>query len=142
MAKRILKKTNGEPYKIDGRPTVMTQETIRKLEEAFALGATDAEACFYANIGKSTLYDYQTVNPAFVERKEELKERPILKARQTIVRSLDIPQHAQWFLERKKKDEFSSRQELTAANGEPLILPSVIIEKNDTNTSTGDDSTK
>lgn len=44
--------------------------------------------------------------------------------------------------ERVGKARYSTRQELTAANGEPLILPSVIIEKNDTNPSTGDNSTQ
>jgi Ca2+-binding EF-hand superfamily protein len=57
----------------EGRPTVMTQETIQKLEQAFAFGSTDEEACFYANIGKSTLYDYIKANPEFSERKEALK---------------------------------------------------------------------
>ena len=105
-----------------GRPTIMTPETISKLEEVFAIGGSDEEACFYANIGKSTLYNYQQENPEFVERKEALKQRPVLKARQTIVKSLDNPEDARWFLARKMKKEFSERQEVTGADGEKLII--------------------
>jgi hypothetical protein len=97
-----------------GRPTIMTKETISKLEEVFAIGGTDKEACFYADISHQTLYDYQAIHPEFVERKEALKERPILKARQTVVKSLENPSDAQWFLERKRKDEFSSRSEISS----------------------------
>jgi len=91
-----------------GRPTVMTPETISKLEEVFAIGGSDEEACFYAGIGKTTLYNYQQDNPEFVERKEALKEKPILKARQTIVKGLDDVHNAQWYLEKKKKNEFGN----------------------------------
>ncbi len=94
-----------------GRPTVMTTEILNKLEEVFALGGTDKEACFYAGISHQTLYDYQNKNPEFIERKEALKERPILKARQTVVKALDNPSDAQWYLERKAKKEFANRQE-------------------------------
>jgi len=105
-----------------GRPTKMSKETIAKLEEVFSLGGSDSEACFYANISKQTLYNYQEKNPEFVDRKEALKEKPILKARQTVVKALDDPKDAQWFLERKRKEEFSFRQEVTGAEGKELKL--------------------
>lgn len=111
-----------------GRPTVITPEIINKLEEVFAIGGTDNEACFYADIGKTTLYNYQQDHPEFVERKEALKERPILKARQTVVKALDNPQQAQWFLERKVKNEFASRSELTGKDGKDLI-PELLSEE-------------
>jgi hypothetical protein len=41
-----------------------------------------------------------------------LQERPILKARQTIVKSLDDPEQAKWYLERKRKNEFSTKSEV------------------------------
>jgi len=72
-----------------GRPTVMTEDVIRKLEHAFSLGCTDLEACFFANIGKTSLYKYQDENPEFTERKELLKQSPIFKARQKIYDHMD-----------------------------------------------------
>lgn len=109
-----------------GRPTIMTPEIISKLEEVFAIGGSDNEACFYAGIGKSTLYNYQQEHPEFVERKEALKERPILKARQTVVKSLDDADMALKYLERKKKDEFSLRTEFTGQNGGPINISQVL----------------
>ena len=92
-----------------GRPTVMTPENIAKLEQAFSLGATDVEACFYAGIGKTTLYEYQEKHPEFAERKAAFKEKLDLKARQVVASAMEDgdKQTAQWYLERKKKDEFS-----------------------------------
>lgn len=93
-----------------------------KLEQAFAIGCTDKEACIYAGITPDQLYYYtSTVNPQFQVIKEELKEKPILKARQTIVKGLDQADNAKWFLERKVKNEFSSRTELTGKDGKDLM---------------------
>jgi hypothetical protein len=95
-----------------GRPTVMTPEVVSKLEHAFALGCSDLEACLYADISKQTLYDYQKLKPEFVDRKEKLKETPILKARTSVVGELaNDPDLALRFLERRKKDEFSTKTE-------------------------------
>ena len=94
-----------------GRPTKMTPETIGKLEEAFSMGCTDLEACLFADIEKTTLYKYQQDHPEFINRKEKLKENPVIKARQTILDNLEDPTNARWYLERKKKDEFSQRTE-------------------------------
>ena len=80
MAKNKIKKKPG-PKNKGGRPPIMTDDTIKKLEEVFALGGSDSEACFYANISKQTLYNYQKEHPEFVDRKEALKEKPILEAK-------------------------------------------------------------
>ena len=101
-----------------GRPTLMTEETLKKLEEVFAIGGTDKEACFYADISHQTLYTYQEKHPEFVERKEALKERPVLKARQTVIKALDNVSDAQWYLERKAKREFAQRNENVNLNVE------------------------
>jgi len=105
-----------------GRPSVINPETLRKLEEAFALGCTDNEACCYADIGKTALYEYQIKNPKFTERKETLKQRPVLLARSELVKGLKgNPELALKYLERKLKSEFSLRTELTGADGKDLV---------------------
>lgn len=118
-----------------GRPTVMTPEMVNKLEEVFAYGGTDREACFYAGISTQTLYDYQAKFPEFIERKASLKEKPILKARKTIVEGLDNAENARWYLERKVKSEFAVRQEFTGRNGKDLPTPILanVISSNDSN---------
>jgi hypothetical protein len=107
-----------------GRPTLMTEETLKKLEDAFLVGASDKEACFIAGISATTLYNYQLAHPEYVERKEALKDMPKFKARKNIVEKInsgDVPT-SQWYAERKAKDEFSQRNEQTGANGEALKI--------------------
>jgi hypothetical protein len=71
-----------------GRPLKLTPEVIQKLEVAFIAGCTDLEACCYADIGKSSLYNYCNDHPDFMERKETLKNQPIMQARFIVQESL------------------------------------------------------
>lgn len=118
------------------RPTVMTPTVIAKLEEAFAWGCTDREACLWANISEETLYSYQKKNPRFQSRKEALKDTPILLARKTVVEAIKKKDRtmALAYLDRKKKDEFSTRQENTGADGSPLNVQIVKYEATDEKT--------
>ncbi len=102
----------------------MTPEVLAKLEEAFAWGCSDREACLWADIAEATLYVYQEKNPEFVERKEALKETPILEARKSVLNGVKKdPDLALKLLERKKKGEYSLRNELTGADGKDLPSP-------------------
>ena len=123
-----------------GRPTVMTQARLDKLEEAFAMGCTDLEACFYADISVDALYKYQRENPEYIKRKEALKEQPVLKARKVVVDALDDGDKdmSKWYLERRKKDEFSTRQESTGADGKDLISGITLGRYSDAKTDTAD----
>lgn len=115
----------GGPKNKGGRPTVMTPEVIRKLEEVFIIGGSDGEACFFANISRVTLWEYEQRHPEFTSRKEQLKERPILLARQVLLKGIvgeqdketkkwivqPNPDLAIKYLERKKRKEFATRIE-------------------------------
>ncbi len=107
-----------------GRPTVMTQDIIYKLEEAFIIGASDKEACLVANISMSTLYKYCQEFPEFSERKEELKDTPKYKARFNVSKAINEgdKQLSQWYLERKVKDEFAQRTEQTGDKGKDISV--------------------
>lgn len=96
-----------------GRKSTMTDEKLQKLRQAFSIGCSDREACVYADVALSTLYNYQNVNPEFIEEKAGLKEKPVLLARQVVVKSLEKEdvKTAQWLLERKKRKEFATRTE-------------------------------
>lgn len=63
----------------------MTPEAIKKLEEAFALDCSIPEACFYADISKTTYYNWLEKDPELVDRFAALRERPVLLARTTVV---------------------------------------------------------
>lgn len=95
-----------------GRPTVMTEEVVQKLEYAFMRGLTDIEACSYADISRSTLHNYCEENPEFLHRKEELKQHPTAKARLNVTEAIEKgdADMSKWWLERKAKDEFSTKQ--------------------------------
>lgn len=99
-----------------GRPTVMTEAVLNKLTFAFARGLTDREACLYADISTTTLYDYCTENPAFAEQKELLKEQPKMRAKLNVTDAIENNDKdmSKWYLERKAKDEFSAKQEISA----------------------------
>lgn len=105
-----------------GRPTKFTPETIAKLEEAFLLGCTDVEACFWAEVSKTALYNYQEKNPEFVDRKERLKSNPFLIARKAIKDAIEAgdAKTAMDFMKNRKSDEFSTRGEITGADGGPI----------------------
>ena len=118
------------------RPTVMTPEVIQKLEEAFAWGCTDIEACLWADIATPTLYLYQEKHPEFIERKAALKETPIMKARKSVISALsNDPKLALAYLERRKKDEFSLKTETEISNPDGSLTPIVrIIDERNQNT--------
>lgn len=98
-----------------GRPTVMTNDVLDKLELLFAKGLTDREACLIADINPSTLYNYCNEHPEFLERKELLKEQPRTKAKLNIAEAIEQEDIdiSKWYLERKARDEFSTKQEIS-----------------------------
>jgi len=106
-----------------GRPSIITDEVLQKLEQAFSLDCTDEEACIYADISPRTLYNYQDANPEFLQRKKLLKQKLVLKARTVISNSLSENDRdtAKWYLERKRKDEFSTKQEVADVTDRPII---------------------
>lgn len=87
-----------------GRPTSRTPEIEAKLEQAFALGSTIAGACFYAGICEASYYDWASKDSEFSERMKALKQKPVLKALQTVASDLENVNTAKWYLERKHED--------------------------------------
>ena len=105
-----------------GPKPIMTPAVVAKLEEAFGWGCTDIEACLWADIAPKTLYNYQEKFPEFVQRKGSLKETPVLLARKSVVSRLTRDARLSMdYLSRKKKDEFSQRNEHTGKDGEALV---------------------
>lgn len=90
-----------------GRPTIMTPDTLAKLEMAFSIDATVGEACSSANISPDAFYDYLKKNPKFSDRIADLREQPVLKARNTVVAKLgESYANSMDYLKRKKRLEF------------------------------------
>lgn len=104
------------------RPTVFTPETVSRLEEIFKVGANDTEACLYANISRDSYYDKLKSDPEFSDRMTAAKDFSILAAKKTLVKAVleGDKQSAQWLLERRRKEEYAPRQELSGPEGVPL----------------------
>lgn len=96
----------------------MTPEVVSKLEQAFLMGCTDDEACLFADIGRSTLFRYCDDNEGFRDRKEVLKQNPVLQARQVQMDDLADKNSmiAQKVLDRKE----GSKVAVTGPDGAPL----------------------
>jgi len=94
---------NGKPLDI----------VIQKLEHVWALGGSDAEAAFYADISKAALSDYLKRHPELSERRDALREKPILDIRKCVVEAAKTdPELGLKFLERARRSEFSLRSEV------------------------------
>ena len=114
-----------------GRPTIIDEITLQKLECAYSNDATDEQACFLANISPQTLYNYQKEHPEFIERKQALKSMVTYQAKSNL-KELIFSQEkelekerieaSKWILPKKEKGEYSERTELTGKDGKDLIV--------------------
>lgn len=111
--KKTPKKAAPKKKNVGGRPKVIDENVLAKLEEGFLIGLNDRECCLYADINPSTLYRYCEENPEFSERKELLKEQLKIKAKMNIQQAITTHEDSdlsKWYLERKSKDEFGIKQ--------------------------------
>ena len=112
MEQNKLIRVNSKPEKNSvGRPTVMTQEVIGKLKYAYLTDASDAEACFYSGISTDCLYKYQRENPEFIKLKAQWKANPVLKAKDTVLKSIKLGDvsTAKWLLEKLEPKEYGNK---------------------------------
>lgn len=107
------------------KPFVITEGVVQNLEASLRNGFSITKACELAGIGRRTYYDEVERNLGFAERMERAEQFLTEKARQNVgmaVNEGDI-QTSKWWLERKAKTEFATRQELTGKDGAALNEP-------------------
>lgn len=105
-----------------GRPTEYSEALVSQLEECLKNGFTVSAACRLVGIHRDTYYDWHTRFEGFSDRMQYAKDFALEAARQVVVKSIiegDV-QTSKWYLERKAKDEFSTRSEQTGKDGEAL----------------------
>jgi hypothetical protein len=105
-----LKKNQKWREAISKKVTKLNPDVVRKLKDAFAIGANVKEACYYAEIAESTYYKWVKENPKLSEEFDLMRQRLPLKAKENIAKSIEnsnsIPDS--WkLLERKQPDEFA-----------------------------------
>ena len=84
---------------------------LAKLEEVTALDASIPEVVFYADISQDSYYRYLKAHPKFASRLESLRNKPVLRARQTIVTALGDPNFAFKYVEKKRRKEFGNEEQ-------------------------------
>jgi hypothetical protein len=93
---------------IMGRPTVINETAVRKLERAFKDGLSVSEACFVSGIGRTTYYEHKASDEDFANKMELAKAYITIKAKKAVVHAIDggnVPA-ARWWLEHKARNEF------------------------------------
>lgn len=135
---KVVKKNKKKTKKTGPKkPWKMTPETLTKLEAAFSFGANDIEACLYADISTRTLARYEETHEEFCLRKEALRSKTSLAAKQTVARrvtsrkvkilnkdgelvDIDVEGDgdlALKYLERKQPDEFGMKKTIKHEGG-------------------------
>ncbi len=94
-----------------GRPTVMTDDIVRKLLEVIKLDVTVEEACLYAGISKDTYYRKLKEDEGFSDEIARSRMYPTLAARSCVVKHLATNPHLAFkYLERRRPEEFAPHQ--------------------------------
>lgn len=96
---------------IGKKMTKLTPEVVTKLKEAFAIGATISQACYYAEIAESTYYDWVKKNEVLSEEFATMRSKLPLAAKHNIAQAIhnrDLGL-SRWMLERKEVDEYGER---------------------------------
>lgn len=113
-----------------GRPTSITPEVKKILEEAFLANCNNTEACLHAGICTKTLENYNKENPTFIRRIEELRSNPRLLAKMNQKKALEVgsPSTSEFVL-KHTDDEYNpkQKQELTDMGSKRLI--DIILEE-------------
>lgn len=106
------------------RPSSLTPEVVSLLEHSVMDGANITEACQVAGISRETYYKHLKEDEKFADKMADAEEYPSKVAKKNLIERIkrkDV-ETSKWWLERKKKDEFSTRTENTGANGAPLTI--------------------
>ena len=102
-----------------GRPSTITKLTVHKLEQALKDGFTVERACYLSGISRSTFYAHLQSDPTFSDKIQLAQAWATERAKQVVIKEIDKGnlKAAQWWLERKARQEFSTNP-LTVINEE------------------------
>lgn len=79
----------------------LDDEIVRKLKEAFTIGATIKEASFYAGVTDRTYFRWKEKYPELFQDIEGVSANSDLRAKQTIANRLTEIDTAKWWIERR-----------------------------------------
>lgn len=121
-----------------GRPSVITDEVIKKLIAAFKMGLSIREAAAFADVSKTAIYEFIDSNTEFKDKIKTLQATPSMLAKVAIYGAIaagDL-EICKWHLDRQAKRELEreraglirlQKKELERANN-PESLPDAIVD--------------
>ena len=97
-----------------GRPSVINNDVIQKLEVVLAAGFGVSSACHFSGISTSTFYEHKALDRGFADRMRLAEDWATFRARQTVLQAIDNGDvaTARWYLERKARVEFAANKPL------------------------------
>lgn len=118
-------------------PVKLDDETVKKIEDAFAMDCSVSEACLLANISRPTYYNWIKSFPELEERFNILKDNLKVKSKAIIRKQIEEKQDkdtAKWYLEKRDKD-FKPKQDVSFEDPVPLLVR--ILNKEDETNNNG-----
>lgn len=109
----MTKKKPIKEHKKSGRKETITAAIEERLEHFFRIDATDEQACTHAGCSKSAYYRKLKASEKFRKRMMAAQSYLHMKAKEVLAKSVQDRSTAQanWFLERREKDRYSTRTE-------------------------------
>lgn len=113
----------GATIKTTGRPSVVTDTCVRKLEEAFRSGLDVSSACDQAGISRTTYYDHLNTHSVFSDRMSRAQQWLVARAKGVIAKEIESGNVsvARWYLERKAPEEFGVRPAIANPPSKPNL---------------------
>jgi hypothetical protein len=105
-----------------GPPKKKTPNVVGLLVAAFNNGLSVTDACKYAGINRDTYYAWLKEDTDFSDKMDQARVKLGFRAREVIAQKIfeGNERVAMWWLERRVKDEFSTRKEVTGDDGGPI----------------------
>lgn len=93
---------------MSGRPTVITDDVVRKLEAALQGGFSVSEACLVSGISRAAYYERKASDEVFADKMELAKKWVTIRAKKVVVQAISDANFnaAKWWLEHKSRNEF------------------------------------
>lgn len=126
---QIQQKSVRQRHSKVGRPSILTEEVVAKLDAALRNGMSDTTACEYANIDRATYYRHLNADMGFATKIADAKNFIKLLAGKRLVSILkdgsdkDAGPTARWFLERKEPQEYGRTRLIDNGPDFEIILP-------------------
>jgi len=106
-----------------GRPTKYNDTVVERITQALRAGNTRRASCAYAGISEDTLSTWMKQKPDFADAIEKAEADAEVRNVAIIQRTADTTwQAAAWWLERRRKGDWSARTEMTGADAGPLKI--------------------